>query len=76
MFTTIIHYRPLRDNGNVRCLNGSAHLHVSNTLKFVTCPLCLNSNTNKEYWTKAKYWEKNKQYYSPITGQKFERYKN
>jgi hypothetical protein len=72
----IIHFKPLRDNGNVRCLNGSAHRHVSNDLKQVTCPLCLKSDTNKEYWKQARYWSLNKQYYSPITGEKFERYKN
>jgi hypothetical protein len=46
----LIHFRPFGDNGNVRCLNGSAHARNTNDLKRVTCLKCLNPNTAKDFW--------------------------
>jgi hypothetical protein len=46
----IIHFTPFRDSFNVRCLNGSAHARRTEHMEFVTCLLCLNKNTNKEFW--------------------------
>jgi len=44
------HYTPFEDSFNVRCLNGSAHAHRTSHIEFVTCPLCLNPATAKEFW--------------------------
>lgn len=45
-----VHFRPMKDNGNVRCLNGSAHINASYNIEDVTCEKCLNPDTHKNYW--------------------------
>lgn len=46
-----VHFLPLFPiSRNVRCLNGSAHLHVTEDINKVTCELCKNPNTNKEFF--------------------------
>lgn len=45
-----IHFRPFNDSGNVRCLNGNAHASYTTDKNRITCPLCLNENTKKEFW--------------------------
>ena len=52
MANDLIHYTPFRDSFNVRCLNGSAHAKRTELFVFVTCPLCLDKNTNKEFWNR------------------------
>jgi hypothetical protein len=47
----LIHYHPDPKNGNVRCLNGSAHAHGTTDITKVTCPKCLDKKTCIEYWT-------------------------
>jgi len=48
-----VHFRPMQDNSNVRCLNGSAHLKETRDIRLVTCEKCLNKNTCKRYWANA-----------------------
>ena len=45
-----VHYRPMQGNGNVRCLNGSAHCRETDILKDVTCPKCLEGVQGNSYW--------------------------
>lgn len=45
-----VHFQPLRDIDNVRCLNGSAHIWRTRDITQVTCKLCLDENTHKDYW--------------------------
>ncbi len=53
----LIHYTPLPNTRNVRCLNGSAHVLSSSDLKDVTCPLCVNPFTAHSFWSeKRKAW--------------------
>lgn len=49
----MIHFHPLPFNGNVRCLNGSAHVSYSYDIKDVTCPLCKDKNTARGFWLNA-----------------------
>lgn len=46
----LIHFCPSVDTYNVRCLNGSAHARRTENIKEVTCPLCLDKNTNSDFW--------------------------
>ena len=46
----LVHYKPFRDNSNVRCLNGSAHRRYSEDLKEVTCPKCKDPKTAEGFW--------------------------
>jgi Zn finger protein HypA/HybF involved in hydrogenase expression len=47
----LTHYLPMpEETGNVRCLNGSAHVRTTSSIEFVTCPKCKDTNTNKKYW--------------------------
>ena len=63
---TFIHHMPeayIKVGGirhyNVRCLNGSAHVKVTYKKTEVTCPLCLDENTAKDYWNqKPNYYFK------------------
>lgn len=80
----IIHFQPISYTGsipiagthNVHCLNGSAHVRYSKDIKDVTCPLCLNPETCKDYWSMKREEIRTKKYYSPITGLKFAKYQN
>lgn len=56
-----IHYTPLPNSRNVRCLNGSAHIYGTSDLNGVTCPLCLDISTHREYWS-----EKRELYYQQL----------
>ena len=47
----LIHFQPFGDTFNVKCLNGSAHAHRTKFKEFVTCPLCLKPETNKDFWS-------------------------
>jgi len=47
----VIHFNPFKDNYNVRCLNGNAHANKTTDINNVTCPLCLNPNTGKGFWS-------------------------
>lgn len=55
--TDLVHFLPFKDNRNVRCLNGSAHVRTTYLIEFVTCPLCLDENECKTYW--VRHEEKN-----------------
>lgn len=44
-----IHWKPFKENSNVKCLNGSAYLRVTSDKNKVTCAACLSGSTNK-YW--------------------------
>ncbi len=78
----LIHFRPISYQGlipiggvyNVRCLNGSAHAKETFNITEVTCPLCRNPETSKNYWNRMKERIRTAHQYSPITGLKFERY--
>lgn len=50
MADELIHFQPSTQTLNVRCLNGSAHTKQTMDIKHVTCPLCLNPNTNTSFW--------------------------
>ncbi len=52
MSQIFVHFRPSTETANVRCLNGSAHVSETFDINLVTCPLCLNPNTNVEFWYK------------------------
>lgn len=63
-----IHFRPREDNGNVRCLNGSAHIKRTTDIKHVTCKACLDKNTHKSFWDLKEYessmnWVQKRDYY-------------
>ena len=60
--TELIHYRPFKDNRNVRCLNGSAHVRTAFDLKDVTCPICKDVHANMDFWLRweAKHGNVNK----------------
>ena len=45
-----IHYQPINNYRNVRCLNGSAHIRRTTDINFVTCAKCLDKNTFKRFW--------------------------
>jgi len=50
-YRTTTHFLPLPHlTGNVRCLNGSAHLKKTEDPAKVTCDLCKSAETYKEYW--------------------------
>lgn len=55
-----VHYQPMENNHNVRCLNGSAHVKQTRHVEFVTCELCKNPLTNKEYWHEKQNEKLNK----------------
>ena len=50
MANDLIHFTPFRDSFNVRCLNGSAHARRTGDIKAVTCPICSDKKTNKNFW--------------------------
>lgn len=50
MSEKLIHYRPLPNNTNVRCLNGDYHRKEASRISEVTCPKCKNPSTSKDYW--------------------------
>jgi hypothetical protein len=50
MSVVIRHFKPFNDNGNVKCLNGSAHVWETRNIKEVTCPKCLDDNVAKSFW--------------------------
>jgi len=50
------HFKPFNDNGNVKCLNGSAHAKKTTDPKKVTCEACLKSDTDN-FWNRHE--EKN-----------------
>ena len=70
-----IHYIVVAGEFNVRCLNGSAHARRTRHIEHVTCELCLNPEHNKEHWSRFIEEKRTKHQYSPITGEKFERFK-
>jgi hypothetical protein len=71
----IVHYKPFAFNHNVRCLNGNAHAQFSRDLKDVNCSLCLDHKYKQRHWIKVQEEYKTKHQFSPITGEKFEKYK-
>ena len=80
----IIHFQPITYNGiipiggvyNVRCLNGSAHQYSTRNINEVTCPLCRNPETNKDYWAIMNERVRTAHMYSPITGLKLGKYQD
>ena len=46
----VIHFQPFNDNGNVRCLHGSAHAYRSKDITKVNCPKCLDEKTCERFW--------------------------
>lgn len=50
MADNLIHFRPSDKTGNVRCLNGSAHVRQTFDINSVTCPLCKDIKTNSSFW--------------------------
>jgi hypothetical protein len=71
----IIHYQPFAFSHNVRCLNGSAHAQSSTDIKDVNCSLCLDPKTYKRHWAMKQEEHRTKHQHSPITGEKFEKYR-
>ena len=56
--SNLIHFRPTNKTLNVRCLNGSAHTMDTYDINHVTCELCKDANTNKEFWDRLNVFKK------------------
>jgi len=49
-----VHFHPMDDNGNVRCLNGSAHIRATRDIEAVTCTKCKDKNHAKNFWAEKE----------------------
>ena len=50
-YRTAIHFKPSTKTDNVKCLNGSAHVHYSFRIEDVNCTKCLDeTDKDQEHW--------------------------
>jgi hypothetical protein len=60
-YKTDIHFRPSTKTGNVKCLNGSAHVKETFDIRDVTCPKCLDkTDEDQERWWDQFFARKSK----------------